>query len=169
MRRSLLAVAVLVLSGLAAGTAHADHLNTELGPYSTLLNNTTEKTVFGWNEQPFVYFQFDRDDLNLSEPLVIKWKWQHAGDPPTATEEHSFFSIPTDPFNIWNSVDNWDVHKQLGDWTVKTKWSNVGVGSAHHTVHFTVTPEPFGALMVLVGGVAFAAFTGTKKRKANVS
>ena len=169
MRRLTLACAVLVFSGLAITTAEAANLNTLLNtPYSTLDHSTTQKTVFGWNEQPFIFLRFDSNALDTDDTLKITWKWFPTGGPVVSFQKEFLHSFPTDPVSLWDGVSDWNLHKQLGEWTVKTKWWNDG-NKGKDTVHFTVTPEPLGALLIMVGGAALAAIVGSKKRKLDLS
>ena len=163
MRRiawGVLSAALLTVSWAAAAQASLEPINDT--PYMTSDHSTTPKTTFGWDETPFSFIQFDRDDLNINHPLELKWTWHHEAE-KVAKESAEIFSFPNNPVSIWNSLVDWNDVKQVGDWSVRVAWHNRTQGGDHETLDFTVTPEPLSAGLFLIGAPLLAA--GVVRRK----
>ena len=139
-------------------------LEPTLGPYTTEENSTTQKSTFSLNEKPFTFIQFNPGDLNTDRPMFLKWVWQFGQGPSLATVREKITNFDDNPLNLWNSLDNWDLYKKVGNWSVKVNWWN-GLGSMGSGIaNFVVTPEPVSSLLFLVGGVTLAA-TRLRKKK----
>lgn len=154
-----------VILSLSTSNAFAKKLEPSLGPYMTDEAITVKKEVFGWDEKPFAFIQFDVNDLNINKPLKLWWKWRYDGEGPVSHEFERITDFPENPLNLWNSLDNWNLHKKVGEWSVKTSWHNPGGGTGSQIVNFTITPEPVSLILFLVGGIALTARYYQKKRK----
>ena len=157
---TLLGIGVVFMNQTAA---HA-RLDPSLGLYMTEENSMSSKSIFGLDEKPFAFLQFHLDDLDLGSPLTIRWVWRFEGD-RIAKEYEKITNFGGDPLDLWNSLDNWDLHKRTGEWSVRAKWRNgIGDEKGKDLVNFTVTPEPVSSLLFLLGGAGLAV-TGYRKRK----
>lgn len=150
---------MIVIGNASAG------LEPLLGPYMTdSAGSTVQKDIFDWNEEPYVFIQFDREDLNPNAPLTIWWAWYYEDEPFMTFEWESITGFQEDPVNIWNSLDNWDNYKKQGEWSVYVGWQNTGSGWGTDKTTFTVTPEPISSILFLTGGATLAARHYWKKR-----
>ena len=161
------APAFLAAALLFPGPAAATHppLEPTLGVYMTDEHSTVKKSTFGWNEQPFAFLQFDTADINTNKPLEIAWRWKFENT-QVSKEFETITNFDHNPLNLWNSLDNWDLHKEIGNWTVKAAWKNKGRNGGQDHVHFTVTTEPLAAILFPFGGLALAGLTRRRKREA---
>jgi hypothetical protein len=169
--KRLAIVAALATGALFIGQppTHAS-LEPAVGPTTTDENSVTPKTVFGFDETPFAFIQFESDKLNVDKPLKLRWTWKHEHDLVGQEYERTTDFPPGDTTQVWNALDIWDEVKEPGDWSVKTNWFNLGEGGGFEKTHFTVasesftvTPEPLGISLFLLGGTALAA--GLRRRK----
>lgn len=142
-------------------------LKPSLGPYMTDEGSIAPKPnqTFGWNEKPYAFIQFDINDLNTKKPLFVWWKWRDPDGHVVSFERERITNFPEDNLNLWNSLDNWDVHKQMGEWTVETKWVNPSGGVGKFTNNFTVMPEPVSSILFLSGGAVLIARRYWKRKK----
>lgn len=146
-------------------------LKPSLGPYMTDAGSTVPKPnqTFGWNENPYAFMQFDIDDLNTEKPLFVWWRWRDPDGHVVSVEKEWITNFPEEGnLNLWNSLDNWDVHKQTGEWTVETKWVNPSGGTGRFETSFTVTPvvpEPVSSILFLSGGAVLAIRRYWKRKK----
>jgi len=145
-------------------------LKPSLGPYMTDEGSMAPKPNqnFGWNEKPYAFIQFDMDDLNTEKPLIMSWKWRYEDGPVVSFERERISNFSGDTLNLWNSLDNWDIHKQAGEWSVVTIWRNPGSGGSRFKTSFTVTPvvpEPVSSILFLSGGAVLIARRYWKRKK----
>lgn len=142
-------------------------LKPSLGPYMTDEGSMAPKPnqTFGWNEKPYAFIQFDMDDLNTEKPLIMSWKWRYEDGPVVSFERERISNFSGDTLNLWNSLDNWDIHKQAGEWSVVTIWRNPGSGGSRLKTSFTVTPEPVSSILFLSGGAVLAIRRYWKRKK----
>ena len=166
----LFVITISLILFASTSNAFAKKLEPSLGPYMTDEGSTVKKDVFGWDEKPYVFIQFDVDELNTNWPLFVRWKWKFMGKGHPFWEFERVTDFSDNPLNIWDSLDNWDSCKKVGKWRVETAWwsptlYNSGKeGLGRHKVNFTVTPEPVSSILFLVGGASLAA-TRLRRRK----
>jgi hypothetical protein len=121
--------------------------------------------LFGWNELPHTYMQFDVDDLDVNKHLDIKLKWINESGKVVHKEKRRITDFSEDTLNIWNSADNWDEIKEVGAWTVKAKWKNPHGGKGRDEIHFAVAPEPVSSLLFIAGSIVMAGRGYLRRRK----
>jgi hypothetical protein len=124
-----------------------------------------QKTVFGWEEVPYAFIQFDVEDLNTKKPLTVWWKWKHENGKWYTFQWDSTTDFPHEKLNIWYSPEEWDEVKEIGTWTVQATWRNPGSGGGMMKTDFTVTPEPLSSVLFVTGGTLLVARVLRKKVK----
>ena len=166
MGRFITSIVCATILSAAAQTAQADpptNLPPTLGLYMTDENSLTPKNTFGFNETPFAFLQFDVNDLETGKPFKLNWEWEF-NDKTVAKISETVENFPSDSLNLWNSLTNWNLEKQVGEWTVFATWKNANAGHGSDVTSFTVTPEPLSAGLFLMGLPFLAA--GLRRRKA---
>jgi len=158
----LLSIGILIVALSGNVYATPPWLDPSLGPYMTDEESTTakENQTFGWDETPFVFLQFDVDDLNTNNSLSLCHIWEHESKNPWTWEWETITDFPkTNSLNFWGSIDNWDQYKKVGEWTVFVAWNNPaalkcdsGGGFGFQKINFTITPEPLSAMLFVIGG-----------------
>ena len=155
---------------ISTSNASARELDLSMGAYMTDEGNTVEKDVFGWDETPFMFMQFDVDDLNVKRSLHLNWVWWQDGEWPVSLEFDKLTDFSGDSLNIWQAPKNWDNHREIGEWNVRATWWNPSFcsdkgGWGTSKVNFTVTPEPLSSILFLIGGTALVARRYLKRKK----
>jgi hypothetical protein len=120
------------------------------------LNDTTPKTVFGWNETPYLYMQLPADGRSFTGSF-----WHNpVGDMP--------FHVATDDTAIdrWVTLSNWNAVKKVGVWDVDSNYFHPNGNLGFASTSFTVTPEPLAMTLFLLGGAPIAANIYRKHRRA---
>lgn len=120
--------------------------------------STTSKTIFDWDETPWLYLRLPQSGLNVTGAL-----WQ---DPDS--RYYFTYSGRDTAQDIWLTLHNWNDVKKLDLWNVKAVYlyphnpsDRIGWGSTS----FTVTPEPISFILFLVGGATLAARRYYKRRR----
>lgn len=170
MKKVIILFVTTILVILSTSNAFAKQLDPFLGPYMTDEGSYDKKDVFGWNEKPFAFIQFDVDNLNANLPLFVTWKWKFMGKGHPFWEFEKVTDFSDDSLNIWNSVDNWDSYKKVGEWSVRTTWWNPSVcsgkgGWGNDKINFTVTPEPYSSILLVFGAGCLGTIIGLKRKK----
>ncbi len=154
----------LLFSIVAANSTYAE-LEPLSGLYMTDEGSMEPKDIFGWNETPFAFMQFDVDDLNTDKPLTVWWKWRHETGPWFFFDWERVNNFSGDTLEIWNSPDSWDLKKQAGGWNVQATWRNPGSGGGMRMTDFSVTPEPLSSSLLVTGCVVMAGWRYRKRKR----
>ncbi len=129
----------------------------------TLENSTLARLTFGWNDKPFSYVLFPTVDT--AQMLQFNRIWKYGND-VVATQNETYSG--ESPVTYWKGLDNWfdsGVRKN-GQWSVETIWNYSGSKyQFKSTDNFTVTPEPIGAALFLLGGFALSSRKYFKSKK----
>ncbi|MFH0985867.1 MAG: PEP-CTERM sorting domain-containing protein [Candidatus Omnitrophota bacterium] len=140
-------------------------------PFTTLENDESEKTLFGWDEKPFVYSLFDEVDTSRTLNLTRVWKY---GTETIATQQESYFDgdgtdYGSGSLEIWKGLDNWtgvSGVRKAGDWTVNTEWGYNGSDYTEFAKSsFTVTPEPVSMVLFGLGAGVLGLAQFRRKKK----
>ncbi|VAX35654.1 hypothetical protein MNBD_UNCLBAC01-1739 [hydrothermal vent metagenome] len=142
---------------LILGQAQADALDF-MNLYTTASGfpDETPKNKFDFTETPYLFLELPEGE-NLAEFTVSFWQGTN--------NQTSVITIGASETKRWTTPNNWDIVKEVGDWTINASWfnsntNNSGVGSTT----FTVTPEPVSTILFFVGGVPMA-FRLYKRRR----
>lgn len=105
-----------------------------LSTYVTDNKVTTPKPNqdFGWNEQPYVFVEFEHAKLNTKQSLYLTTTWTYEDAPMpsiTYTQRIAGFSSNNGTLGTWTSPPNinWTPEPWSGElyhWTVTTTWAN---------------------------------------------
>ena len=159
MRKKVIVGLVMIsfLSMVKMAKAFNGDLFPSLGPYMTdegpFVENPQEKNVFGWDEKPYAFIQFAIDNLNKEYPIEMVWAW-YSGEmwEWVSWEYEVITNFPEEgKLNLWNSLDNWEIHKKIGEWIMEVNWWNGEKREGGISLGFTVTPEPVSSVLFLLG------------------
>ena len=114
-----------------------------------------QKTEFGWDETPYIYYKFTFVDVSETDTLNIGATW---GSP--TSDFYGTGDLITvfsgNNLELWHCLDNWNSGspaRELGQWNVTTGWFLFDQSaSGLDSTSFTVTPEPVSSLLFLIGG-----------------
>lgn len=137
------------------------------------LNSTVEKTVFSFDETPFLYLKLPQTGdvftgTFWSDPDSLSFfsSTQQTSSPLTTTV------VGSDPTLIsglerWLSLANWDSIKKAGTWEVASNYfyTNGATGTGLASFAVTVTPEPVSMMLFFVGGAPMAVSLYRKHKK----
>ncbi len=158
MKRALLAITVAACAFVSMSTAQADDFS--INPVDSN-GSTTVKTLFGFDETPFVHLHLPEPGLNFASSF-----WESPAGPFYFTSHG-----PSTDQDIWFSLSNWNTAKALGQWNVNggylyaqgiSEGPCTGSCGAGYT-SFTVTPEPASSALFLIGSLTLAAVARRKK------
>jgi hypothetical protein len=114
------------------------------------------KTVFYWNETPWLYLELPVEGLNFTG----SW-WE---DP----ESNFYFADNgvSEAIEIWISLESWGVDKKPGDWNIDAFTSYASGSVVVGQASFTVVPEPASTILFLsgVGTLVVTRFWRSRKR-----
>lgn len=162
-----LVLAVTLSAGIAAAddSRFGDSLQ-ELTYFASEYGSLEYKDTFDIDtEQPFLYCQFDVDDLVTGTDYfsgtefasIINASAWHAPSGTYYDIALQHYSVDGETVSYWLGLDSWEDNKELGEWSVSTVFTNTTlletkVGGA--SASFTVTPEPVSLLLMGLGGTA---------------
>ncbi len=138
----------------ASAAAHADSFSVD--PVDAD-GSTTIRTIFGFDETPFIHLHLPDVGLNFSSSF-----WNS----PTGTSYFTSHGPNTDQ-DVWFSLSNWTTARELGEWGVTAGFLSAQGSSGSGQTSFTVTPEPMSSVLFVVGVLTLAATTRRKKNVLN--
>jgi hypothetical protein len=118
------------------------------------LNETTEKTVFGFDETPYLYLKLPAEGQASSVSF-----WQDPRGAPFYTAANG-----TD-IERWISIADWNSVKKTGRWEVNSNYFYTNGDTGSGSTSFTVTPEPLAVTLFLMGGAPIAADIYRRRRR----
>lgn len=122
--------------------------------YMTDSYGTTPKTIFDWNEIPWLYIRLPEDGFNVT---LAFWESHDL------TVNNSYAGYAQE---IWLTLgeDKWYDIRTLGEWEIQARYTQspyVGSGSTS----FTVTPEPLSSVLFVTGGATLAALRCWRRKR----
>lgn len=124
------------------------------------------KTVFDWNETPYLFSTFNFYKAQEKEVWVS----------PTLNVHHYTFwdnsmghDLDTAQQQTFNILPNWDIRKETGVWTWFARANNGSANGQTIMGTFTVTPEPISSVLFLIGGGALYAGHNRRKKLKHLS
>lgn len=153
IKKTVILVSAVLFFMIFAGQACAgnfDQLYTTDGYESTTL-----KTIFGWNDLPWLYAALSAAS---GSPLTVTSSWKSPGG-----TTYSAGNTLSDG-KMWLYLEDWNSVKTAGLWNIDATYS-YGGGSGIGSTTFTVTPEPVSVALFLFGGAVLAAGYRKKKTK----
>lgn len=124
----------------------------------------TEKTIFNWDETPWLYVKLPDSNLNVT---VAFWESPNSSYYFTnsmGSNQEYWFSLDSGVDSSGNPV-TWDDVKELGVWNINAGYFYAGGGSGEGTASFTVTPEPVSSILFIAGGAVLAGRRYLKRKR----
>jgi len=111
-------------------------------------NSTVEKDIFVWDETPWLYLKLDRNSYDVDSTWIS----------PSASETFLHTEGPEGAYERWITPADWSDIKETGSWKVDVRLFNPenypNCSFGHSCDTFTVTPEPLGCFLFLLGSAA---------------
>ncbi len=143
MRRVKFVVFVLFALFAIKANVYAAYTGFDVYPVDSE-GSFTEVHDFGWNETPWIHIELPTDDMTYS----VTW-WHPEG----TADYYSASGYSEGTRYVWHSLSNWDDVRRPGKWLVRADISSPHYPPNMKETYFNVAPEPFGVLLVLIGGV----------------
>jgi hypothetical protein len=117
------------------------------------LNSSISKTVFGWEDTPYLYVK-----LSAAGAASIRSTWLSPINKEYLRSKNLLNSNTLTEF--WLSPVSWQDKRALGNWSLsgglfETSTSKASLDS--RVANFVITPEPASLLLFGIGGVPLAA------------
>ncbi len=131
---------------------------------------TTEKSVFGWDEKPWLYIKLP--DIGYEFDKTKSFWWDPKGDDDESDKHKSNLIKREDSDNeMWLSFkDNtWLKIREVGEWEIKAKSKLFFPDNPNVTINglakCTVTPDPISSALFLLGAGALGSRSLLRKRR----
>lgn len=163
MKKAILSILIISASLLtlknnsyAAGTQ-------EITSAYTTDASENPKTVFSWNEIPYLFSTFNFWRAIEKEVWVSPTLNTYIF---TIRDNHSVKDFDPTRQEILNTLPNWNTRTESGVWTWFARANNGSANGQALTGTFTITPEPVSSILFLIGGAAlFTKHNRSKKLK----
>lgn len=174
MKKMRLFIGFFLISFVIANNVFAKP--SEPTPYNSFYTtdaNQNSKSVFKWNEEPFLYVQhinganFDSNDLKIKAHLYSPNNYTYSGGYDDVTGNTMWMSL-----SQWLNDVSWEdmvSEGGTGTWRIEANTTRHGQGNALYsgTTTFVVgaVPEPISATLFLLGGATLALRQYRKKKQ----
>ena len=109
------------------------------------LGSTEQQLSFDESETPYLYMELQQ---GISKDTTINTTWFG----PDGAEYFSTTGVATGT-DRWIGLEDWDAIRKEGLWNVSAQYITQNGKSGTGFASFTVTPEPYGIILFLVGSL----------------